>query len=110
MAWKLWHASPVQVQDTDKPFTLIQAVLFQWVNPKVWAVALSASSLISDIDPIGRAVLLATAFSGINLGVCLFWTYAGSLMKALLSDPSIWRLFIRLMATALIVFSGLVFV
>ena len=109
MAWKLWHAEPAKAKDTDRPFTFVQAVLFQWVNPKIWAVATSASALVVDLAPLSQATTLALTFSGVNLGVCLFWTYAGSLLKTLLADPWKWQVFMRTMAVALAIFSGLVF-
>ncbi|SMX41270.1 LysE family translocator [Octadecabacter ascidiaceicola] len=109
MAWKLWHAKPAQARDTDRPFTFVQAVLFQWVNPKIWAVATSASAMLTDLAPLDQAVILGLTFSGANLGVCLFWTYAGSLLKSLLADPKKWQVFMRMMAVALAFFSGLVF-
>ena len=109
MAWKLWYAKPTKALDTDKPFTFVQAVLFQWVNPKIWAVATSASVMLADLSPLEQATRLGLAFSCINLGVCLFWTYAGSLLKTLLADPSKWQIFMRTMAIALAFFSGLVF-
>lgn len=109
MAWKLWHAQPIKARASDRPFTFMQAVLFQWVNPKIWAVATSASAMIADLSPLAQATTLALTFSGTNLCVCLFWTYAGSLLKTLLADPIKWRVFMRVMAVALAVFSGLVF-
>ena len=109
MAWKLWHVKKAKSNDTDCPFTFIQAILFQWVNPKIWAVATSASAVISDQPPMAHAATLAITFSAINLCICLFWTYAGSLLKTILSDASKWQAFMRLMAVALVTFSGLVF-
>lgn len=109
MAWKLWHAKPAEAKDTDRPFTFVQAVLFQWVNPKIWAVATSASAMVAGMAPFAQATTLAATFSLTNLCVCLFWTYAGSLLKTLLSDPAKWRIFMRIMAVALAVFSALVF-
>ena len=109
MAWKLWHAKPAKVRSTDRPFTFVQAVLFQWVNPKIWAVATSAMAYVANQAPLAQAVALGVTFSAINLGVCLFWTYAGSLLKTLLSDPVKWSIFMRIMALALAGFSALVF-
>lgn len=109
MAWKLWHAKPAAETDTDKPFTFIEAVLFQWVNPKVWAVALSATAYVADLPPVTQAQQLAMCFAGINLGVCLFWTAAGHLLSVLLKNETLWRTFMRVMALALVFFSGLVF-
>lgn len=109
MAWKLWHATPAAQKESDRPFTFLEAVLFQWVNPKVWAVALSATAYVAELPVLTQAQHLATSFAGINLGVCLFWTAAGHLLSVLLTNPTLWRVFMRVMALALVFFSGLVF-
>lgn len=109
MAWKLWHATPTQSDGGERPFTFMQAVLFQWVNPKIWAVAVAASAMVADLTPLHQGATLAATFSVTNLGVCLFWTYAGSLLKTLLNNPEKWRIFMRTMAVALGIFSALVF-
>lgn len=109
MAWGLWHAQPLSKSKTDKPFTFVQAVLFQWVNPKIWAVALSATAYVAEQPAVSQATQLSVAFSGINLGVCLFWTLAGTLLGRLLSTPVAWMTFMRIMAVALVLFSGMVF-
>ncbi|WP_082378991.1 LysE family translocator [Pseudoalteromonas porphyrae] len=37
------NKTPVGAENGDtKPFTFVQAALFQWVNPKAWTMALSA--------------------------------------------------------------------
>ncbi len=111
MAWKLWNAKPSEnTQTGDRPFTFIEAVLFQWVNPKVWAVALSATAYVAFLGPTGKALALGLTFSGVNLCVCLFWTYAGTLLSYLLTNPTAWTIFLRIMAVALVVFSLLVFI
>lgn len=109
MAWKLWHAPPPQARNTDRPFTFVQAVLFQWVNPKIWAVATAATAMVSQLPALPQGAVLAVTFSSVNLFVCLFWTYAGSLLRKLVMDPVKWRVFMRVMAVTLAVFSGLVF-
>jgi len=109
MARALWLSDPVDRDARARPFTLIEAVLFQWVNPKVWAVALAATAFVADLAPGAKAVTLALTFSALNLGVCLFWTSAGALLARLLADPMRWRFFMRGMALALAAFSVLVF-
>ena len=67
--WILWMAySLVRASDLsagkagEKPFTLLQAVLFQWVNPKVWAVAMAAAAGYGlGQSPWAEAQRLATA-------------------------------------------------
>ncbi|MEM9583928.1 MAG: LysE family translocator [Pseudomonadota bacterium] len=111
MAWKLFRSTMgPTTEGKDRPFTFVEAVLFQWVNPKVWAVALAASAGYSaGLSPAGEAFRLATAFSGLNLFVCLFWTFAGSLLTYLLKSPRAWQVFTTLMATALAISAVMVF-
>ncbi len=109
MAYRLWHAKPAKVEGSDRPFTLIEAVLFQWVNPKVWAVALAATAYVADLSPLVQAQMLSVTFAGLNLGVCIFWTFAGHLLSKLLKNPTLWQAFMRIMAAGLVVFSALVF-
>ncbi|MEM1301216.1 MAG: LysE family translocator [Pseudomonadota bacterium] len=110
MAWKLWNAKAGSA-DTgkDRPFTFIEAVLFQWVNPKVWAIAVAATAYTEGAGPLMSAWLLGTAFAGINLGVCLFWSFAGSLLSYLLGNPTAYRIFMRIMAVLLAGSAAMVF-
>jgi hypothetical protein len=56
--------------------------LFQWVNPKLWAITLAAASGYGlGLTPWEEAQRLAFAFSGINLFVCLFWAFTGALLS-----------------------------
>ena len=111
MAWKLFAATTrPQAHDRDRPFSFVEAVLFQWINPKIWAVALAASSGYSiGLDPLPEAARLASAFSGINLFVCLFWSFGGSLLSYLLAAPRAWSIFMRIMAALLAVSALMVF-
>jgi len=110
MAWGLWQARPVTKRETGiRPFRFVEAVLFQAVNPKIWIVALAAAIYVSDFPPSQQAMYLVAAFSGINLFVCLFWTWAGSLLSLLLNNPRAWQIFMRIMAVALAGFSLAVF-
>lgn len=110
MAWGLWQSKPRSREASAHPMRFHEALLFQWVNPKIWAVALAGVSAYGDgRAPIEAAMRLATAFSSINLFVCLFWTSAGALLTFILSTPLAWRIFTRMMALALAVFSLMVF-
>ncbi len=103
LAWKMWQSAgaPRNAQ-TDGPMRFWQAVLFQWVNPKVWAVAWAAiSGYSAGFSPLGEALRLASAFSGLNLFVCIFWVSAGGFLAYLLRNPVAWRNFIRAMSLVL---------
>ncbi len=109
MAWGLWQAKPASKQAADRPFTFLEAVMFQWVNPKIWAVSISALAYVADRDLYGQAVILALTFTSTNIFVCLFWAWAGSWLSFLTSTPNAWRMFMRAMAVGLMFFSLAVF-
>jgi len=110
MAVQLWKTQPATPEENERPFRFFEAVLFQWVNPKIWAVAMSASAFVIDIDPLAQGVTLGATFSSINFFVCSFWTIFGAALAQLLNDRLKWRIFMRAMAIGLVVFSILVFV
>jgi len=103
MAYRLITAARAKrISAGDKPWSFGKAALFQWVNPKVWAIALAASiGYPAGLSPVQEALRLASAFSGINIFVCLFWTFAGSLLTYLLTSPRAWSLFNGVMALLL---------
>lgn len=100
LAWRTALAGRVtRAEDRGRPFRFTEAVLFQWVNAKVWAVALAAEAgFAAGLPPGQEAVRLAAAFSGLNLFVCLFWAAAGHLLGRLLSSETRWRRFMNAMA------------
>lgn len=113
MAWSYFNATRrplAQVSDYGTPMTLWQAMLFQWINPKVWAVAFAASAGYgAGMAPFTEAARLAIAFSSVNLIVCLFWTSAGAVLTTLLSSPTRWKVFIRIMSALLALSALMVF-
>ncbi len=111
LAWRLFQSTRIARADDDaRPFTFAQAVLFQWVNPKVWAIALAAAAVHpGGGTPLAEGLRLAAAFAGINLFVCLFWAFAGHSLTPVLSRPAMWRGFMTVMAAALAGSAVLVF-
>jgi threonine/homoserine/homoserine lactone efflux protein len=110
LSWKLINASRATAQHRDRPFTFFEAILFQVVNPKVWAVALAASAGFSiELNIWAEAARLFLGFSMINLFVCLFWTSAGHLLAGYLQRPVIWRTFMIVMAAMMASSATLIF-
>ncbi len=108
-AWILWLAwNTVKAgrigtsRDAGSPWSFGQAVLFQVINPKIWAVALAASAGFGiGLAPTWEAARLFLLFCTINLAVCLFWTTAGHLLARLLQSDRAWRIFMTAMAVAM---------
>ncbi len=111
LAWRTAQAGRVgRSADRGRPLTFLEAVSFQAINPKVWAVAFAASAGFGiGLSPWAEAARLAAIFGLLNIGVCLFWSYAGHLLSGLLSDERIWRRFMRLMAGIMAATAVLIF-
>lgn len=102
LAWKIAHAAPIeQGQDRGKPFTFLQAAGFQWVNPKAWAMALTATTVYGDGTLIG-AGLVAAVFICVNGPAITIWAVLGTQVARLLHDPAHMRLFNWTMAGLLV--------
>ncbi len=107
----LISANQPQKSSDAKPFSILQAVIFQWVNPKVWAVALAASAGYGQGLPLAQEALrLAIVFTSLNLFVCLFYAATGSWLRPLLMAPEIWKRFLLFMAGLMALSALLVFI
>jgi threonine/homoserine/homoserine lactone efflux protein len=104
--WILWLAYKTaqagragKAADRGRPFRFHEAILFQAINPKVWAITLAAPAGFGiGLSAPFEALRLLVAFSAINLGVCLFWTTIGHLLSGFLRSEHIWRGFMTTMA------------
>lgn len=112
LAWKTAQAGRAgRTQDRGKPFTFFQAIAFQVINPKVWAVALAASAGFGiGLSPLAEAARLFVLFCVLNLSVCLFWTTAGHLLSGLLQSDRVWRVFMLTMAALMAATVVLIFI
>ncbi|WP_299882234.1 LysE family transporter [uncultured Sulfitobacter sp.] len=113
LAWRIAQAARAgQATDRGRPFAFLQAVGFQAVNPKIWAVTLAAAAGFGiGLPPVQEALRLFVVFAGVNLCVCLFWTTAGHLLAPVLARPPVWRAFMVTMAvllalTVILIFAG----
>jgi threonine/homoserine/homoserine lactone efflux protein len=85
-----------------EPMTFLQAASFQWVNPKAWAMVLTAVSVYSPSRSVSAIALVAAIFGAINLPVVSLWTLLGQEMARLLSSPRRLRTFNITMAVLLV--------
>jgi threonine/homoserine/homoserine lactone efflux protein len=109
--WILWLAyktahglqdRPGRSADRGRPFRFFEAILFQAINPKVWAITLAAAAGFGvGLSVPLEALRLFVDFSVINLGVCLFWTTIGHMLSGVLNSEHIWRRFMTTMAVVM---------
>lgn len=86
-----------------RPFTFLEAALFQWVNPKAWTMALTAVTAYSiPSAPVLSLLLVALVFGAINLPSVSAWALAGVQLRRFLGDPRKLRIFNITMAVLLV--------
>jgi threonine/homoserine/homoserine lactone efflux protein len=99
MAWKIATTNTAPPANDDaatasKPFTFVQAALFQWVNPKAWTMALTAIAVYAPKSQGWIAVfVVAGIFGVINLPCTSLWAAMGAKLRNFLSDPARRRTF-----------------
>ncbi len=104
LAWKIANAAPVEADGAEgAPMTFLQAAAFQWVNPKAWAMALTAITVY--VGDAGWAVLIlaSAVFAAINLPAVSVWTVLGQQMKRILTNRARLRAFNWTMAVLLVI-------
>ncbi|MCH2085737.1 MAG: LysE family translocator [Pseudoalteromonas sp.] len=103
LAFKIATSNAQQKASSEsKPFTFIQAALFQWVNPKAWAMALSAVSLYAPDKNLTSVLIVSLVFGLINLPCVSSWTLLGEKLQHWLASPKRLKAFNYLMAILLI--------
>lgn len=103
LAWKIAHAAaPDAARAGARPFTFLQAALFQWVNPKAWQMALTAITLYAPDRSTPAILWVALIFALINLPSVSTWTVMGQQMRRILSSPGRLRAFNLCMAALLV--------
>lgn len=103
LAWKIAHAGPVKSGDEQgSPMSFMQAAAFQWVNPKAWAMALTAISAYTPDQTIAAILLVSAVFGAINLPSVGSWTVLGQQMARLLTNPRRLQVFNWTMALLLV--------
>lgn len=103
LAWKLANAGqPGKGESSGKPLTFLQAAAFQWVNPKAWAMALTAISTYAPGNTIWGVLIVAATYVGCGIFSASTWTLLGREINRLLTNALRLRLFNWTMAVLLL--------
>jgi threonine/homoserine/homoserine lactone efflux protein len=88
LAWRIAHAAPVRKKDgIGSPLTFLQAAAFQWVNPKAWAMAVTAISAYTPDRTLAALGVVVMVFALVNLPSVGTWAVLGQQMARFLTNP-----------------------
>jgi len=104
LAWKLANGSGIGDSVRPKqPMTFLQAAAFQWVNPKAWAMAVTAIAAYTVPDQFLLSLLgIGLVFGAVNLPSVSIWALFGLALRRFLSNPQVIRWFNIAMAALLV--------
>jgi threonine/homoserine/homoserine lactone efflux protein len=105
LAWHIATAKGgLKPGDPDaRPMTFWQAAAFQWVNPKAWAMALSAVTTYTPHQGYyGQVVVVAVVFMLVGTPCCVAWAAFGRGLRRFLDRPAVLRAFNVTMAVLLV--------
>ncbi|MBS0359378.1 MAG: LysE family translocator [Proteobacteria bacterium] len=103
------HTKP-KAAHAAKPLSFIQAVLFQWVNPKAWLMAVGAISIFTLSDHyLTNAVLISTMFLLAFIPCGAVWLLFGKFLQKILKEDKHRLWFNVAMAICLVASIALIF-
>jgi len=105
LAWKIATFSSFNNNgERNKPFTFWQAVIFQWVNPKAWVIAVGAIAAFTSVgrDVFGEVLLIAFVFCIVCFPCVSLWAFLGTNIKRLLTTDYYRKVFNISMASLLV--------
>ncbi len=105
LAWKIATTGPITAKKGDagaQPMTFLGACAFQWVNPKAWAMCLTAVAAYTVTSEYMLSLLtVVAAYVLVNIPSVSAWVVFGQSLRGVLSDPKRVRIFNVAMAVAL---------
>ncbi|MEO3878978.1 LysE family translocator [Rheinheimera fenheensis] len=105
LAWRIASAEPKAIeQGKSKPFSFIQAVLFQWVNGKAWVMASGAIAAFTTVGGVYwlEVSIITAAFLLVAFPCVGAWLVFGAVLRKVLTKALFQRLFNITMAIILV--------
>ena len=103
LAWKIATAKGISDKSAGaRPMTFLQAAGFQWVNPKAWAMALTAATTYMPDGSTAAVFLVAGTFMLVGAPCSAAWAGFGQGMRRFLDRPPVLRAFNLTMAALLV--------
>ncbi len=94
LAWQIAAAHALQRSDVARPVGLLQAAVFQAINPKAWIFALGAVTTFRPAELSGMAggVAVAVTMMIVIVPSAALWAWAGGVVGRLLEGGRWHRL------------------
>ncbi|WP_296252799.1 LysE family translocator [Pseudomonas sp. UBA4194] len=90
LSWKIATSGPLEIGEENRPpMGLFAGAAFQWINPKAWALSISASATYIPAENHVLNLCLAGAMLAILSTVCVgVWAVGGVALRQVLTRPN----------------------
>lgn len=109
MTWLAWRIAtsappaPGEAQAHSRPLSALEGALFQWVNPKAWAMVLTGATAFTVPESYMQSLtIMGGVFLAVSLQTAAIWAAAGTVLSRLLEKPATVRAFNAVMAALLV--------
>jgi threonine/homoserine/homoserine lactone efflux protein len=109
LLWMAWHiantkGAPNTEKIKDKPFTFLQAALFQWVNPKAWVAAIASTAAFITDQQIAfmQVMIISCVFFVCAILSTNSWSLGGVLLKRFIQNDRLVQIFNITMAILIV--------
>jgi threonine/homoserine/homoserine lactone efflux protein len=104
LAWRIAGVGRVEQRAVARPLFVIEGVVFQWLNPKAWVMAVGAFATFSTVGgEVHLEAIVIIATFGLVIGPSIgAWALLGAWAGRRLEDVKAMRHFNRTMAALLI--------
>ncbi|MFV0335388.1 MAG: LysE family translocator [Tropicimonas sp.] len=111
LAWKIASSGGMSGTGAKaRPFTFLQAVAFQWVNPKGWALCIGITAqFLRPEAPVSSALIIGAACLAVGLCSATTWALIGRAITRWLTEAHHLRRFNIAMAAIIVICVGLLF-
>jgi len=95
LSWRIATAGRAGPGERTRPLTVTEAALFQFVNPKAWAMALTANAafLFPELGPLGQGLVVAAVFVAVGIPSVAMWAGFGTAIGRFLRTDAALRVF-----------------
>ena len=104
LAWRIAGSAAALPARTEKPIGFLEAVLFQWLNPKGWATAVGAFATYTAVgaDTLKQTSVVAAVLAAACCLSVVLWAAFGARMSGFLATPKMRSAFNWSMAGLLV--------
>lgn len=105
LAWCIANTKEVtgeNLTEASQPLTFLQALLFQWVNPKAWVMVIGAISAYTSDNFLIEVCIIALCFFFAAFFSTSLWTLCGAMLNKIITTTRYRTLFNRLMGILLV--------